>query len=756
MKKRRFAVLLAAGLAFASAGAVSAGEPSAAGGEDRTPAAGAERSGVNGKTDFAEAGQIVIYHTNDSHGYLSGDGEEIVGIDQVAGLKRATAGSILVDAGDATQGLPLASITQGEDVIELMNMAGYDLMTAGNHEFDFGTEQFLSNVSLAEFPVLAANIYQDGSPLLEGVQEGNSGCHTVIERNGVQVGFFGLTTVQTESATNPEGIQGLEFLDEVETAKREIDELEDAGADIIIAVCHLGDGDAPCTSAELAEALTGEYQGKVDVIIDGHSHTVENENVNGISIVQTGCNMAAVGKLTLEIEGEEVAVTEELLTPADLTDVQAVPEVTEKLKEIQAAQEETLLEEIGEIDTTLWAGWIGNIGLARLEETNYGNFAADALRSAASAFQTNAGGDMPVIAVENGGGIREAVYNGTVTRGELIATFPFSNTLYMKVVTPEILYQVMEASAGYLDGQDPETGMLLQQSISGGFLQISGFRVVFNPDAESGSRVSSITLDGQSEPLRREDSDTQILMVGNNFIMSGGNGYTMLEDLPKYGEAGGELEAVESYLKQCLAGGTMNQYAGTQGRILMRGNGYGGENYIVSIRIKDENGEPLAGQPLSYRVDGGRRVNGVSDSDGFLRIELAEGAHGIRLADSQQEIYVSNYSGLGIQEDGYLRVYPELVFLADGSCDPVKEPTAEPTQEPEQTVKPTAEPSKEPETTVQPSVTGAAGTKTPTPGSQAVKPAATGDSGYGSVTVLFPAALAGFLLLAVTHRRKSM
>lgn len=88
MKKRRFAVLLAAGLAFASAGAVSAGEPSAAGGEDRTPAAGAERSGVNGETDFAEAGQIVIYHTNDSHGYLSGDGEEIVGIDQVAGLKR--------------------------------------------------------------------------------------------------------------------------------------------------------------------------------------------------------------------------------------------------------------------------------------------------------------------------------------------------------------------------------------------------------------------------------------------------------------------------------------------------------------------------------------------------------------------------------------------------------------------------------------------------------------------------------------------
>ena len=179
---------------------------------------------------------------------------------------------------------PIASLSKGADVIELMNAAGYDLMTAGNHEFDFGVDNFLSNVRLADFPVLAANVYMEGSPLLEGVQEGSNGCHTIIESNGLKIGFFGITTVQTATATNPEGTRGVEFLDEAETAKREIDELNAEGADVIIAVCHMGNMDAPCTSLDLANAMTGEYQGELDAIIDGHSHTVENTVENDVLI----------------------------------------------------------------------------------------------------------------------------------------------------------------------------------------------------------------------------------------------------------------------------------------------------------------------------------------------------------------------------------------------------------------------------------------------------------------------------------------
>lgn len=625
--------------------------------------------------------EVIIYHTNDTHGYLSGDGEEIVGIALAAGLKESTPNSILVDAGDATQGLPLASLTKGADVIELMNLAGCDLMAPGNHEFDFGTETFLSNAQKADFPVLAANIYRNGSPLLKDVQEDSSGCHAVLEQNGVRIGFFGLTTADTASSTNPAGIKDLEFRDEIETAKTEINHLEEEGADVIVAMCHMGNMDASCTSADLADAMTGEYQDKIDIIIDGHSHTVENEETNGILIVQTGSGMAGIGKLTLEVRGDEVSASEELLGPADLADIVPDAAVAERLKQIESSQSDLLGETVGTTETTLWAGQVGVVALTRLVETNYGDFTADAFRSAAETYLQTLGTDtdLPVIAVENGGGIRAMSPNGDITMGDLISAFPFSNTIYLKKVTPAILYEVMEVSGTALDGQDKENGMLLQQTNSGGFLQISGFTTVFNPDGEEGQKVVSITLDGQTEPLDREDTTTEIMMASNNYIMSGGNDYTMLADLPKYGEAGGELETVQTYLESCMKDGVLQGYAGTGNRIQMRGDGYEPKDYTASILIADQSGEPLAGQELSYRVDGGQRQNGITDENGILQITLSDGAHGVRLADTQQEIYVDNYSGFGITVDEF-REQPVLTFLSDGSCDPVDEERGETTE----------------------------------------------------------------------------
>lgn len=613
-----------------------------------------------------KSSQITIFHTNDVHGYLEGDGESSVGISKVAGLKDENPDSILVDAGDATQGLPIASLTKGNDVIRLMNMAGYDLMVPGNHEFDFGTDAFLKNVSLAEFPIISANIYRDGTLLLEGKQEKNPGCHTVIEKNGIKVGFFGLTTTQTATATNPTGIQGVEFVDEIESAKKEIDHLENEGADIIIAVAHLGDetADVPCTSTDLAEAMTDEYQGKLDVIIDGHSHTVEDRKVNDIEIVQTGTGLSAVGKLTLNVENDgSVTAAEALLSPADLANVTPDSEVETELQRINASQEELLGESIGTAGTTLWAGWIGNIAPTRFVETNYGNLAADAFADAGRTMlkATGTGEDlnMPVIAVENGGGIREAVSNGEITVGDLATTFPFSNTLYMKKVTPSVLYQVMEQSGSLLEGQDTKTGMLIQSSISGGFLQISGFKVVFNPDGGTGNHVVSITLDGQTEPLDRNDNSTELMMVSNNYIMSGGNDYTMLADLPKYAEAGGELETIESYITKNLSDGILEQYQGTEGRISYTGSGYVPSDYTASIQIINNDGTPYSDQEITYRVDGGEGLSGKTDKEGILKVKVRDGGHGIRVSDTQNEVYIDNYAGIGIIEDE-LRQIPQL------------------------------------------------------------------------------------------------
>lgn len=613
-----------------------------------------------------ESRQVVIYHTNDSHGYLQGDGESIVGIDTVAALKESTPGSVLVDAGDATQGLPLASLSMGADIIELMNLAGYDLMAAGNHEFDFGVDNFIENVRKAQFPVLSANTYKDGNILLDGVQEGNNGCHTMIESNGIKIGFFGLTTVQTATATNPEGTKGVEFRDEIECAKREIDELNAEGADVIIAVCHMGNGDAPCTSTDLADAMTGEYQGELDAIIDGHSHTVENVVENDILIAQTGSGMSAVGKLTVDVSDEGIELTEERLTPADLADVTPKAEVTEKLSEINESQQDILNESIGRTETTLWAGWIGDVAPVRFVETNYGDFAADALRSAALDFLEDKGVDMPVVAVENGGGIREAVPNGEITKGSLIATFPFSNTVYIKEVTPKILYEMMEVSGNLLDGQDPETGMLLQMQISGGFLQISGFNVVFDTESKD-NRVISITLEGEDEPLDRNDETTKIMLAGNNYILSGGNDYTMLADLPKYGEAGGEVEAIQGYLESILENGVLKGYEGTKNRIIMQGE-YEPKEYTAYINVTDGSGSPLADKEVYYRVDGGGRISGTTDENGLLSIVLEDGPHGVRIENEQKEVYINNYTGIGIIEDS-IRKFPTLVYTGESEED---------------------------------------------------------------------------------------
>lgn len=628
--------------------------------------------------DSGQTQEVVIYHTNDTHGYLAGDGETVIGIDLVAGLKENTSDSILVDAGDATQGLPLASLTKGADVMELMNLAGYDVMAAGNHEFDFGTEQFLSNVELADFPVLAANIYQDGQLLLQDVQEGNAGCHTVIERDGLKIGFFGVTTGDTAGSSNPAGIAGLEFKDEIETAKTEIEHLEAEGADAIVALCHMGDAGASCTSTELAQAMTGEYQDKLDVIIDAHSHTVENGETNGIRIVQTGAQMTGVGRLTLEIQGDEVSAREELLTLQDLTDVAPDSEVAGHLSQIQDSQAELLDETVGTSETTLWAGQIGVVAITRLVETNYGDFTADAFCAAAETYVQTLGTDtdLPVIAVENGGGIRAMLPNGTITAGDLVSAFPFSNTICMKKVTPAILYEVMEVSGTALDGQDPETGMLLQQDNSGGFLQISGFTVVYDPDGEAGERVASITLDGETQPLDRTDTETEIILASNNYIMNGGSDYTMLGELPGYGEAGGELETVQAYLERCLEEGTLQEYAGTGNRIRMRGEGYEPGEYTASVLITDEAGNPLAEQKLTYRTDGGEPREGVTDENGILQISLPDGGHGIRLTDSQQEIYIDNYSGFGIITDEF-REQPVLVYTTEAEEASAEQPEEE-------------------------------------------------------------------------------
>ncbi|MEG0217624.1 MAG: bifunctional UDP-sugar hydrolase/5'-nucleotidase [Raoultibacter sp.] len=641
------------------------------------------------------ASDITIFHTNDMHGYLQGNGAKVVGIDKVATLLKTTPDAILVDAGDATQGAPLASLTKGAAAIELMNAAGYSAMALGNHEFDYGIDQLLSNAANASFPFLSANTLKNGTPLMQGVAfKGgvNNGSNTIVEAGGKRIGFFGLTTTQTATSTNPSGVKDITFADEVATAQQQIDALGAENVDAIIALCHMGNGSAPCTGPDLAAALGGAYAGKLTALIDGHSHTEENTLINGTLVVQTKCNLAKVGKLTLSFApGTAPTATETLLSAAALESTPGDPAVAAQLQRITEEQNALLSRVICTTPTTLWSGWLEN-GLppSRLVETNFGNLAADAYRNTALDFMKTASLEaMPVVAIENGGSLREKVAAGPLTLGNLVTTFPYSNTVEMKTITPQILYQLLEKSLAHLQGQDAQTGLLLQTNTpgaaaSGSFLQVAGFSLVANPNAVAGSRVTSVTLDGAAAPLSRTDNATKIALATNSFVMDGGDGYAELASLPLVAELGGELESVEAHLNALAGGGGTGAIpvaANGVNRIHFLG-GYTPAAYTAKLAIVDEAGAPLAHQALSYAVDAGPRTNGTTDAHGILALTVADGPHAIRLGTTLTEIYVNNYLGVGVLEDATHGSYPKLTFLANGSCDPLIDPAPQPTPQP--------------------------------------------------------------------------
>ncbi|MDE8735048.1 bifunctional UDP-sugar hydrolase/5'-nucleotidase [Eubacteriales bacterium DFI.9.88] len=618
---------------------------------------------------------VTIYHTNDMHGALAAS-ESSIGIDKVAAIKENTPGSILVDAGDATQGLPLASLTKGADVIKLMNIAGYDAMALGNHELDYGTTQLLQNASSAAFPILAANVFYNGSLLLKDTPSGNTGCHTIIERTigtkTVKIGFFGLTTRETAAATNPTGIQGVTFEDEIQSAKKEIDELKKEGAEKIVALAHLGEHDTvPCTSKALATALTGEYQGKLDVIIDGHSHTKEGAPpVNDVLIQQTGTGLTDLGKVELRFsgDGKSDSVSGELLSYGALQNVTPKAEVTEAINNINDSQKPLLSQKVCAVGNTLWGGTINNYKEARITETNLGDLAADAYRWAGENFLKTASGmdsyrSLPVAAVENGGGIRASLPNGQATAEDLITVFPFSNTLMMKEITPKLLYEMLERSVSNVTGQDKKSGKLYGTP-DGGFLQISGFSFSYDPAAAKGSKVQKVTLEkgGRNVSLDRNDSSTKMILVSNDFLMSGGNDFSMLKNCDMVGEIGGELETLRAYIEQLTENGKKALNTRTAaGRIQIAGE-YRAAAYTAAFSVKNKDQSPAEGKVVSVYMDGQPQpVNVKTDNNGIARIKVADGPHGIALLRDQKQIYVNNYTGAGLEGDAE-RSIPAITY----------------------------------------------------------------------------------------------
>lgn len=621
-----------------------------------------------GKVKDSEPQDITIYHTNDMHGHL----DEGIGIGRVAALKKSTEASLLLDAGDATQGAPLATLSNGGYIIDLMNLAGYDAMVTGNHEFDYGQDQLKKLAALAEFPILSANVTKDGSPLLQGEygeNKENNGRYVILEKAGARIGIFGLTTRQTKTSTNPAGTVGITFENEIETAKEMIDALEEEKVDVILCLAHLGDiRDVECIAEDVAEAMTGKYQGKLDAIIDGHSHTLENKKVNGVQISQTGTALANVGRMKLHYntETEKVEIEGSLLSEEDCQDTTPDEAVSQRLEELEERFREQLQARVADTASTLWGGTIQNVSEGRVYETNLGNLIADSMLDAGEEIIHNGNveeryKDLPIVSVENGGGIRATIQKGTITKGDIVNVLPFGNAVSFKAITPKLLYEVLEVGVSGNAGLTEE-GLMSGTTASGGFAQIGGMKFVYDPNQSAGQKVKRVYLDGETDPLDRDDESREIILASNDYLIAGGNGYTMLADLKTVAEGGALDVMLENTILKRTEQGTIDlKVPVTENRIVIESDIYTPADYTAKVQVLDASGEPVADQEVSYYVDDGESQTGTTDENGLLTLTVSDGPHTVGVENGKNEAYICNYTGTGIILN-FTKTYPSLTL----------------------------------------------------------------------------------------------
>ena len=482
-----------------------------------------------------EQDSVIIYHTNDMHGSV----EKLA---SVKTLREKTKNSLLLDAGDATQGSSLATYTQGEAIVDIMNNAGYDVITMGNHEFDFGSQKALENMKKAKFKPLAANVVgAKGNLLLNGVN--GNGANVIEEVNGKRIGIFGLTTEETYYKTNPKNLNGTQFKDVIETSKKQVEILKAQNVDAIVAITHIGDDKSSTpTSIELAKQVQD-----IDLIIDGHSHTIIQEKVGKTTVVQTGSSLKNLGKVTLNFDKNGLDIKTELLDIETVAKENPADEEVAKVFSVYSKKvDKELKKVIGNTKTDLYAFDKNDKRLCRIEETPMGDIIADSMiYSTKKLLENTEHKHKPVVAIQNGGGVRANIKAGDITLEDVFNVLPFGNTISVKVVTPNILYNALEngVSKMIVDANGNRDGL------DGRFPQISGMRIEIDPSkpafdhekpqAGQGERVTAIYLvdeNGKETLLDRKDTKTEITLASNDFVIAGGDGYTPLSNLKHIAE----------------------------------------------------------------------------------------------------------------------------------------------------------------------------------------------------------------------------
>ena len=513
---------------------------------------------------------IVILHTNDVHCGFETD-DETLGAAELAAYKARLESEgfsvILADAGDFVQGGVIGTLSDGEYPMQIMNALGYDVAVPGNHEFDYGMDNFFKLVDEANFPYLSANFtdLRTGEKPLDGYE--------IVETDGVKIGFVGITTPETPLSTRPiffqdengENIYGFcgesgeEFYSEVQTA---VDGAVSDGADYIVILGHMGDYvyDGRWSSEAVIENVSG-----IDVFIDGHSHSViENKIItdkdgSGVVLASTGTKLRNIGAVTIRPDG----ITSELIGKADIVlsedensaEYKAYEDMNGLLAEIGREYNELAgtVVAVSEVELTVNDPETGERAV-RSAETNMGDLCADAYRA-------ETGADAAVI---NGGGVRSGIAAGDITYGNIVDVQPFGNSLCAAEVTGQQILDCLEMGARYY----PEE--------NGGFIQVSGITyeihsyipssVITDENGFVGVggeyRVKNVCVNG--EPLDLNKKYT--LASHNYYLLSCGDGMTMFKDSKIIArEMLLDNQALIEYMTDTLGGTVGGEYSDPHG-----------------------------------------------------------------------------------------------------------------------------------------------------------------------------------------------
>ena len=529
--------------------------------------------GVVAMAEEAPAGltkNVVVLFTSDVH----------AGIDQgwgYAGLAAIRDGLavnnhvVLVDNGDAIQGETIGTMTDGKALVELMNAVGYDVAVPGNHEYDYGMDNFLTLANeVAQYPYVSANFtYKDELVFAP---------YIIKEFEGVKIAFVGMTTPKTITSSTPTYFQdengeyvygfcqddtGAKFYAAIQSA---VDAAKAEGAAYVIACGHLGTeiGVEPYSSVDVIYNTTG-----IDAFLDGHAHETNSgnavKNKEGKEVVRVACGtkLENIGALTITPEGE---ISSDLyswtgpVSPAEMFKLSGpvVDAVAEKIASMDEIRKTVVAK--SEVTLHIYDAVATDVRIIRNAETNLGDLCADAYR-------VMSGAD---VAFVNGGGVRAQIPAGDITLDQIYAVHPFGNVMCMVEVTGQQLLDALEWGACNVP---EENGSFLQ--VSGLTYEIHTYIPTSVTSDENGMftgvageyRVKNVTVGG--EPL--DVTKTYKLASHNYMLKNFGGGYSMFKDANLLiDETLIDNQVLITYITTELGGVVGEEYANPygQGRII--------------------------------------------------------------------------------------------------------------------------------------------------------------------------------------------